>query len=142
MGTSQDSESAASRELGCWNGNDLFDPLIPAWSSPPPPSAGEWVIPDELVEALIALAFGETLGPEKAKLWKERMTNIYQGEEGRRKAWMCAIALRDRDSIQARLGDVKCPIIWCQVGSNQMSPMNMAYIHLGNGRYYLLHKTC
>jgi len=112
MGTSQDSESAASREVGCWDGNSVFDPLISAWSTPPS-SGEEWTIPEEFVETIIKLALGETFGPEKQALWKKKIMEVYKGEEGRKKALMCAICLRDRDSLQARLGDVKCPVIWC-----------------------------
>ena len=39
----------------------------------------------------------------------------YQGDDGRRRARMAAINLRERDGLLGRLFDVRCPVMWLHV---------------------------
>ena len=51
LGTSMDFESQRSRELGCWDGIEFCTPAIDALAEP---VGDDWVIPVELVDAVLA----------------------------------------------------------------------------------------
>ncbi|KAK5109591.1 hypothetical protein LTR16_005749, partial [Cryomyces antarcticus] len=36
----------------------------------------------------------------------------YKGDDGRRRARMAAINLRERDGLHGRLFDIRCPVLW------------------------------
>ena len=56
LGTSMDFESQRSRDLGCWDGVEFCTPAIDALAE----SVGDdWVIPLELVDAVLKEGFGE-----------------------------------------------------------------------------------
>ena len=40
------------------------------------------------------------------------MQRNYAGDDGRKRLRMCAINLRDRDGLHARLDSVTCPVLW------------------------------
>ncbi|GAB0134358.1 hypothetical protein EsDP_00002735 [Epichloe bromicola] len=112
LGTSMDSESAASREKGCWDPQTQLAPFYDSWcSSIPTP---DFVV-DEVWRGMVAqLGFSGTVPPETLSFWDATLKAVYAGDEGRRKLRMSLACLLERDGLLLRLRDVKCPVYWLQ----------------------------
>lgn len=44
--------------------------------------------------------------------WTSELQKNYAGEEGRQRIRMATINLVERDGLELRAGDVKCPVLW------------------------------
>jgi pimeloyl-ACP methyl ester carboxylesterase len=111
LGTSMDYESQRSRDLGCWDGIAFCTPAIDALAG----SVGEdWVIPGELVDAVLKEGFGEDVPPDERSFWQETHRKHYTGDAGRQRLRISSINLRDRDGLHGRLDSVPCPVLWMQ----------------------------
>ncbi|KAI1660378.1 putative alpha/beta hydrolase [Daldinia decipiens] len=108
LGTSMDAETSESREKGCWDPVPFLQPFLEKWGSPTP----NFVVGDDWIQAVIGLGFGSAGTPQALEFWTETLRRVYSGDEGRRKLRMAAICLADRDGLQLRLGDIKCPVNW------------------------------
>jgi pimeloyl-ACP methyl ester carboxylesterase len=108
LGTSMDFESRRSRDLGCWDGIAFCTPAIDALSAP---VGDDWVIPIELVDAVLKEGLGDDVPPEERSFWHATYQRNYTGDEGRRHVRTCSINLRDRDGLHGRLDGVRCPVL-------------------------------
>ena len=109
LGTSMDHESQRSRDLGCWDGVAFCTPAIDALAAA---VGDDWVIPTELVDAVLHEGLGEHVPPDERSFWHETYQRTYVGDAGRRRLRMCTINLRDRDGLHGRLDSVRCPVLW------------------------------
>jgi pimeloyl-ACP methyl ester carboxylesterase len=109
LGTSMDFESERSRELGCWDGVAFCTPAIEALAEP---VGDDWVIPGELVDAVLLEGLGEDVPSEERAFWHATYSRNYVGDAGRQRLRMCTINLRDRDGLHGRLDGVRCPVLW------------------------------
>ena len=109
LGTSMDTESPRSRELGCWDGVAFCTPAIGALAAP---VGADWVIPGELVDAVLLEGLGEDVPQDERAFWHETYSRNYVGDDGRQRLRMCTINLRDRDGLHGRLDGVRCPVLW------------------------------
>jgi pimeloyl-ACP methyl ester carboxylesterase len=109
LGTSMDFESQRSRDLGCWDGIGFCTPAIDALAGS---VSDDWVIPVELVDAVLAEGFGEDVPPQERRFWHETHQENYAGDAGRARLRISSINLRDRDGLHARLDGVRCPVLW------------------------------
>ena len=108
LGTSMDFESQRSRDLGCWDGIEFCTPAIDALAAP----VGEdWVIPTELVDAVLKEGLGEDVPPEERSFWHATYQANYTGDAGRKRVRISSINLRDRDGLHGRLDSVRCPVL-------------------------------
>lgn len=64
---------------------------------------------------MIDIGFRKEYLAETRKEWRERIKGNYKGDEGRRRARVAAINLRERDGLLGRLWDVRCPVLWLHV---------------------------
>ncbi|KAL8956057.1 MAG: hypothetical protein Q9183_006434, partial [Haloplaca sp. 2 TL-2023] len=110
LGTSLDFESERTRSLGCWDGPSLLTGSIDAWTSKSPTSNFE--PEDEFCNFLIDIGFGKNSDKSVRDFWVKTIKSNYTGDDGRRRARMAAINLRERDGLHGRLFDVKCPVMW------------------------------
>ncbi|WP_409332410.1 alpha/beta fold hydrolase [Trujillonella humicola] len=109
LGTSMDFESPRSRDLGCWDGVGFCAPAIAALAE----NVGDdWVIPTELVDAVLAEGFGENVPPEERTFWHTTHQQNYVGDAGRERLRISTINLSDRDGLHRRLDSVRCPVLW------------------------------
>ncbi len=109
LGTSMDDESPRSRDLGCWDGVAFCTPAVEALAG----SVGDdWVIPGELVDAVLREGLGDDVPPDERAFWHATYRQNYAGDAGRRRLRMCTINLRDRDGLHGRLDSVRCPVLW------------------------------
>jgi pimeloyl-ACP methyl ester carboxylesterase len=109
LGTSMDFESQRSRDLGCWDGISFCAPAIDALAE----SVGDdWVIPVELVDAVLREGFGEDVPPEERAFWHATHQENYAGDAGRERLRISTINLSDRDGLHGRLDGVRCPVLW------------------------------
>lgn len=109
LGTSMDFESQRTRDLGCWNGVEFCTPAIDALA----PSVGDdWVIPIELVDAVLPEGFGDDVPAEERAFWHKTHQENYTGDDGRQRLRTSTVNLRDRDGLHARLDSVRCPVLW------------------------------
>ena len=109
LGTSMDFESQRSRDLGCWDGIAFCTPAIDALAQ----SVGDdWVVPVELVDAVLQEGFGEDVPPAERTFWHETHQENYAGDAGRKRLRLSSVNLRDRDGLHARLDSVRCPVLW------------------------------
>ncbi|KAF2190657.1 alpha/beta hydrolase fold family protein [Zopfia rhizophila CBS 207.26] len=110
LGTSMDFESDRTRALGCWNAPELLLPTINEWTTNN--NTPDFEPSEEYCNLLINIGFGENCSKAVRELWVKTIKSNYQGDDGRRRARMAAINLRDRDGLHSRLWDVKCPVLW------------------------------
>jgi pimeloyl-ACP methyl ester carboxylesterase len=109
LGTSMDSESQRSRDVGCWDGVGFCAPAIAALAE----SVGDdWVIPIELVDAVLTEGLGEDVPPEERTFWHATHQENYAGDAGRERLRISTINLSDRDGLHSRLDSVRCPVLW------------------------------
>jgi pimeloyl-ACP methyl ester carboxylesterase len=109
LGTSMDFESQRSRDLGCWDGVEFCTPAIDALAAG---VSDDWVIPVELVDAVLAEGFGEDVPAEDRAFWHQTHQKNYTGDDGRARLRLSSINLRDRDGLHGRLDSVRCPVLW------------------------------
>ena len=108
LGTSMDSESPRSRDLGCWDGVAFCTPAIDALAG----SVGDdWVVPGDLVDAVLAEGLGEVPDEERS-FWHTTYRENYTGDAGRERLRTSSVNLRDRDGLHGRLDGVRCPVLW------------------------------
>ena len=111
-----DFESPRTRSLGCWDGIEACTTPINRWTLPVNQSAGQDFEPyTGFCNFLIDIGFGKDCDPAVRKEWTKLIKENYRGDDGRRRARMAAINLRERDGLHGRLGDVKCPVLWLHV---------------------------
>jgi pimeloyl-ACP methyl ester carboxylesterase len=109
LGTSMDFESERSRDLGCWDGISFCTPAIDALAE----SVGDdWVMPIELVDAVLKEGLGEDVPPEERTFWHATHQKNYAADAGRKRLRVSSINLRDRDGLRGRLDSVRCPVLW------------------------------
>ncbi len=108
LGTSMDFESQRSRDLGCWDGIEFCTPAIDALAEP---VGDDWMIPTELVDAVLKEGLGEAVSPEERTFWHTTYQHNYTGDTGRKRVRISSINLRDRDGLHGRLDSVRCPVL-------------------------------
>lgn len=111
VGTSMDYESQASMERGCWDGSGFCTPAIDALAAP---VGDEWVVDDEFVLGVLAAGLGDDVSDSEKQFWLDTYRQNYTGDDGRHRLRTASVNLRDRDGLEARLGDVICPVLWLQ----------------------------
>ena len=111
VGTSMDYESQASMERGCWDGSGFCTPAIDALAAP---VGDEWVVDDEFVLGVLAAGLGDDVSDSEKQFWLDTYRRNYTGDDGRHRLRTASINLRDRDGLEARLGDVISPVLWLQ----------------------------
>jgi pimeloyl-ACP methyl ester carboxylesterase len=109
LGTSMDFESQRSRDLGCWDGVTFCTPAIDALAGA---VGDDWVIPIELVDAVLKEGLGDDVTPEERAFWHATHQENYTGDAGRDRLRVSSINLRDRDGLHGRLDSVRCPVLW------------------------------
>ncbi|KAI9717063.1 MAG: hypothetical protein M1812_004998 [Candelaria pacifica] len=110
LGTSMDYESERTRKLGCWDGVNANTGPINEWTTNEKTPSFE---PDDgFCNFLIDIGFGKNCETSVREFWKKTIKGNYQGDDGRKRARMAAINLRDRDGLHGRLFDVRCPVMW------------------------------
>lgn len=117
FGTSMDHESPASIERGCWDGSEFCSPSIDALTDPVDET---WVVPDDFVTAVLGAGLGENVSDDERDFWLTTYRANYTGDDGRRRLRTSTVNLRDRDGLEARLGDVTCPVLWVQGTADQV----------------------
>jgi len=108
LGTSMDFESPRSRDLGCWDGIAFCTPAIDALAEP---VGDDWVIPTDLVDAVLKEGLGDDVPPDERSFWHATYQSNYTGDTGRKLVRISSINLRDRDGLHGRLDDVRCPVL-------------------------------
>ncbi|MDA0170116.1 alpha/beta hydrolase [Solirubrobacter taibaiensis] len=108
LGTSMDFESQRSRDLGCWDGIAFCTPAIDALAAP---VGDDWVIPTELVDAVLQEGLGDDVSAEERSFWHTTYQHNYTGDAGRARVRTSSINLRDRDGLHGRLDAVRCPVL-------------------------------
>jgi len=110
LGTSMDYESERTRQLGCWDGVAACTGPIDQWTSK---TATPDFQPDlAYCDFLIDIGFGKGCPQETREFWRKTIQANYRGDDGRRRARMAAINLRERDGLHGRLFDIRCPVMW------------------------------
>jgi pimeloyl-ACP methyl ester carboxylesterase len=108
LGTSMDFESPRSRELGCWDGIEFCTPAIDALAEP---VGDDWVIPTELVDAVLKEGLGDNVSDDERSFWHSTYQRNYTGDAGRARVRISSINLRDRDGLHGRLDSLRCPVL-------------------------------
>ena len=110
LGTSMDFESERAHKLGCWDGVTSTTGPINQWTTTKPTPDFE---PDHgFCDFLIDVGFGKDCQESVRDFWKKTIKSNYKGDEGRKRARMAAINLRERDGLHGRLFDITCPVLW------------------------------
>jgi len=110
LGTSMDCESERTRRLGCWDGVEACTGPINSWTTTK--ITPDFEPDDDFCNFLIDIGFGKNCESNVRDFWKKTIKSNYQGDEGRKRARMAAINLRERDGLHGRLFDIKCPVMW------------------------------
>jgi hypothetical protein len=61
------------------------------------------------------IGYGKTVDSELRDFWSKTIRDNYNGDEGKRRLCMAAVALASRDGLHERLPYIKCPVLWLQV---------------------------
>jgi pimeloyl-ACP methyl ester carboxylesterase len=109
MGTSMDYESEASRQRGCWAAGEFITPMIDVLADP---VGADWCAPDPFCDSVLAAGLGSSVSTQERSFWHATIKENYRGDSGRRRLRVCAINLRDRDGLHARLDSITCPVLW------------------------------
>lgn len=109
LGTSMDYESEDSRRRGCWDGDAFNTPLIDSLAEP---VGADWQPTGEYCDGLLGAGLGSSVSEQERSFWHAEIKANYRGDEGRKRLRVCAINLRDRDGLYARLDAVRCPVLW------------------------------
>ena len=110
LGTSMDFESERTRKLGCWDGVAATTGSIDQWTSKS--ATSDFEPGDEFCNFLIDIGFGKDCDKSVRDFWKKTIKSNYRGDDGRKRARMAAINLRERDGLHGRLFNVVCPVMW------------------------------
>ena len=110
LGTSMDCESERTRKLGCWDGVEACTGPIKQWTTNQ--LTPQFEPDDNFCNFLIDVGFGKGCDYNARDFWTKTIKGNYRGDDGRRRARMAAINLRDRDGLHGRLSDVRCPVMW------------------------------
>ena len=110
LGTSMDSESERTRSLGCWDGIDACTGPIDRWTKKS--ATPDFEPDDDFCNFLIDIGFGKNCDNSVRDYWNQTIKSNYQGDDGRKRARIAAINLRERDGLHGRLFDVRCPVMW------------------------------
>lgn len=113
LGSSMDAESERTRSLGCWDGAAACTGPINDWTTTQATPDFE---PDtSYCDFLIDIGFGENCDKSTRDFWRKEIKANYQGDDGRKRARVAAINLKERDGLHSRLHDVRCPVLWLHV---------------------------
>ncbi|GAM84540.1 hypothetical protein ANO11243_025360 [Dothideomycetidae sp. 11243] len=110
LGTCMDYESDRIRRLGCWDGHAACTGSIDAWTAAS--DTPDFTLPANFCDFLVTQGFGKDCPQEVRSFWIRETQANYTGNDGRLRARIAAINLRDRDGLLARLSDVRCPVLW------------------------------
>ena len=113
LGTSMDFESQRSRDLGCWDGIAFCTPAIDALATP---VGDDWVIPTELVDAVLQEGLGDDVSPEERASGTRPTSRTTPATRAAQRLRISSINLRDRDGLHGRLDSVRCPVL-CMHGT-------------------------
>lgn len=105
-----DTENERTVKLGCWDGKTNLTPSIEEWSSNE--NTPSFKVTDEFCDFMNQSGFGANMPAEDGEFWVRAIQKNWGGDDGRRRARMCAINLRDRDGLHGRLFDIRCPVLW------------------------------
>jgi len=111
-----DYESKRAQELGCWDGVRACTGSINEWTTTA--STPDFEPTDAFANFLVDQGFGKDCAQSLREFWVATMKRNYRGDDGRKRARMAAINLRDRDGLHGRLFDVTCPVLWLHVSSS------------------------
>ena len=110
LGTSLDYESERTRKLGCWDGAAACTGPINQWTTTQ--QTHDFEPGDDFCNFLIDVGFGKDCSDNVRDFWKKTIKSNYKGDDGRKRARMAAINLRERDGLLGRLFDIVCPVMW------------------------------
>ncbi|KAH0397504.1 alpha/beta hydrolase fold family protein, partial [Aureobasidium melanogenum] len=110
LGTSMDTENERTVKLGCWDARKNLTPTIDGWTTNE--ATTSFVPPEEFCHFMNASGFGKDIPAEDGEFWVKAIQKNWGGDDGRRRARMCALNLRDRDGLHGRLFDVRVPVLW------------------------------
>lgn len=128
LGTSMDFESPRSQALGCWNGVEFTTPVIDMLAAP---VGDDWTPSDEYCDILLGAGLGPVVSADERAFWHATIKRNYAGDDGRRRLRVCAINLRDRDGLHARLDSVRCPVLWMHGTADQVYSVANAKEEIG-----------
>lgn len=110
LGTSMDTESERTQRLGCWTVGPIADALVGGWTSETP--TPDFVLDDGYLGMLVDLGLGKDCDAALRDFWVSETRERYRGDDGRLRARMASINLRDRDGLHGRLWDIRAPVLW------------------------------
>jgi pimeloyl-ACP methyl ester carboxylesterase len=117
LGTSMDYESERTVKLGCWDCIRDVTPTIDAFTTTE--NTPDFEAPTAFCDFLVDIGLGKDVDPAVREHWRKIIKSNYRGNDGRLRARMAAINLRDRDGLHARLFDITCPVLWLH-GTNDV----------------------
>lgn len=113
-----DSESSESRALGCWDGPAAAAGLVDLHGdlSPKP----DFEPGDGYRDFLLDIGYGKGVTTELVQKWGQSLQETYSGDEGKRRICAAAVCLTTRDGLHKRLPQIRCPVLWLQVGNTNV----------------------
>lgn len=103
-----DAETDRSVRLGCHNLQESLTPFVENLQSVN--STPTFKPSDDLVELVLKSGFNDVPN-EDYEFWARSLRRVWSGDDGRRRARMCVLNLRDRDGLHGRLFDIQCPVL-------------------------------
>lgn len=105
-----DKECQRTVDLGCWDGFKDVSQCVEGFASQKP--VPDFEVPLWFSDFLIDIGFGKDVDSKVRDFWRNEIKENYRGEDGRARIHMASVNLRDRDSLHARIPDMKVPVLW------------------------------
>lgn len=115
LGTTMDSESQRTRDLGSYDAYASYMKFIDRWSTPAGQSTPDWVVEDDFCDLIWYLGFGPDCPEETKVYWRKIQKGNYCGDDGRKRLRTSIINVLERDGLHCRLQDIRCPVLWLHV---------------------------
>ncbi|KAI1324930.1 Alpha/Beta hydrolase protein [Xylariaceae sp. FL0255] len=110
IGSCMDGETPRARELGCWDGVANTSGLTKLGGDFTPANGFE--PGSDYHKFLMEIGYGPTIDSKTNDFWAKALKENYNGDEGKRRICMAAVALACHDSLHLRLPYVRCPVLF------------------------------
>jgi pimeloyl-ACP methyl ester carboxylesterase len=116
---------ASAAHIVSLGGHDLSAEMLGLIKLTSTPNA-DFALPADGAKSLVLSNLGPSPSVADAQLWSALPLASYKGDAGRARLHQSAINWLARDSLQLRLPDVKCPVMFMLGGEDKVTPEKAA----------------
>ncbi|KAI5475875.1 sugar transporter [Pseudohyphozyma bogoriensis] len=107
--------------------NEFFQELMDEFAT----EKDDFVVSEEYRKWYIHMGWGDTVGPDLEKFWRDTLDVRFSGREGQRRLWQITTNLAERDSIRNRVQEIRCPVYILHGSEDVAIPVDLIKTHFG-----------